>query len=182
MRRAPCTVSALLALTTLSLMMTSSTAFAQREWRTDYTPTELATGSAIISCVSTPLITTSSGNQLIEQREQELKDDNERLQELLSWMEAYLPENQQALAQAFGLGQGEALNDLLMAFGHKGGLSVAQQRALRAQRHKLWAAQALTDRAKRASTVYAIIHEVLQPTTTLPAVAQTTAQSARQAQ
>lgn len=178
MRRAPCTVSALLALATMTLM--TSQAFAQREWRTDYTPTELATGGAIMSSVSTPLTTTSSGNSLIKSREDDLKDKNQKLKDLLGWMESYLPDNQQALSQAFGLGQGDALDDLLMAFGHKERLSPQQQRALRAKRRQLWDALAMQDRAKRASTVHAILDEVLQPQ---PAVAtHNAAQSTRQAQ
>ena len=180
MRRVPCTVSALLVLATLTLL--TSQAFAQREWRTDYTQTELATGGAIISCFSTPFTTSTTGDALIESREEDLKDENKKLQDLLSWMEGYLPNNQQALSQAFGLGQGDVLNDLLLAFGHRERLSPAQQRALRAKRRQLWDAMVLKDGAARASTVHAIIYEVLQTPHMSPAIAHTTAQSKRQAQ
>lgn len=173
MKRTCCTALVLGA----SLFMISP-AWAQREWRTDYTAAELLQGGAIISCTSTPLVTTSSGNSLIEDRENELKDENKKLEELLGWMEGYLPENQQALAQAFGLGQGDALSDLLIAFGHKSPLTTAQQRALRAQRRPLWDALAIEDGRARALAVHRIMHEVLNPTTDQP---QTAAKSTRQA-
>ena len=145
-------------------------AFAQREWRADYTASELAQGGAILSSVSTPLSTTSSGNTLIKRREGELDEENKRLQDLLSWMELYLPENEPALIQAIGLGQGSALQDVLIAMGCAPSLSPPQQRALRAKRRALVEALEAHEPARRARHVYRIFVEITLITQVQPAL------------